>query len=102
MHHLKPRQLVGLHEREGRARHLGGFVLGEVTDQGAREGGLAGAEIARQRDHVAGPQRIGDVDREPARGVLVRQRHREARAAGEKENVEGHEICGAQVLSRAR
>ena len=65
MHQRKPRQLVGLHQREGRARHLDRLVVGEIADQRAGERGLAGAEIARQRDQVAGLERGGDVDRQP-------------------------------------
>jgi hypothetical protein len=73
------RQLIGLHQREGRARHLDGGVAGEIVDERAGEGGLAGAEVARERDHVAGRQRVGDIDRKPAGGVLVGQHHREVR-----------------------
>src|SRR5262245_23179580 len=75
-------QLVDLHQREGRARHLDRRVAGEIADERAHERGLAGPEIARERDEVAGFQRIGDVDGEPAGGVLIGQRHREARCGG--------------------
>ena len=78
MHHRKARQLVDLHQREGRARHLNVRVAGEMADHGAGERGLAGAEIARQRDQVAGLQRRRDVGDEALGGLLVGQRHRKA------------------------
>ena len=53
-----------------------------MADHGAGEGGLAGAEIARQRDQVAGRERGGDVHHQPARGFFVGERHREAVGAG--------------------
>ena len=96
MHHRKLRQIVGLHQREGRARHLDGLVAREIADQRAREHGLAGAEVARERDEVAGLQRIGDVDHEAPGGVLVRQRHREARRARRGQ----HHRHGAVLLER--
>ena len=47
------RRIVGLHQGEGRARHL--LVRPAAgADEGAGEDGLAGTEIAAQRDHVAG------------------------------------------------
>ena len=94
MHHRKLRQVVGLHQREGRARHLDRRIVREVADERAREHGLAGAEVARERDQVARLQRIGDVDHEPARGVLVRQRHRERRRAGRGQQ-RGHDAVRA-------
>ena len=51
------RQRIGLNQREGRARHLDARVVGDGADEGAGEGGLAGAEIAVERDHVAGGER---------------------------------------------
>ena len=65
------------------------FVAGDVADEGAREGGLAGAEIARQRDQVAGLDQPGDVGHQPACGLLVFERHREAVGASA---VTGHRI----------
>ena len=65
MHQRKARQFVGLHQREGRARHRDVRIVGEVADQRAGERGLAGAEIAGQRHQVAGLERVGDVDHEP-------------------------------------
>ena len=53
-----------------------------MSDHGAGEGGLAGAEVARQRDQVARLQRGGDVGDEALGGLLVRQRHRKACTAG--------------------
>src|SRR6185312_16237672 len=52
-------ELVGLHQGEGRARHLE-RLAGARLQEGAREGGLAGAEIAPQRDHVADPRMMRD------------------------------------------
>ena len=78
MHHREARQLVGLHQREGRARHLDRGIVGEMADQRARERGLAGAEIARQRDEIAGLEHGRDVDREALRRALVRKHDREA------------------------
>jgi hypothetical protein len=78
MHHREARQFVDLHQREGRARHLYHGIAGEMADHGTGEGGLAGAEVARQRDQVAGLQRRRDVGDEALGGLLVRQRHRKA------------------------
>ena len=61
MHQRKSRQLVGLHQREGRARHLDRGVAGELADERAGKCGLAGAEIAGQRDQVTGFDGCGDV-----------------------------------------
>ncbi len=71
--HREPRQVVGLHQRERRARHLQARVAGELTDQRARKRGLADAEIARERNHVAGRQGVGKVGRQPAGRRLARQ-----------------------------
>ena len=65
MNEREARQLVALHQSEGRARHLDRVVAREVADQRARESGLAGAEVARQRHEIAGLERGGDVGREP-------------------------------------
>ena len=80
--HGKSRQVVDLHQGEGRAWHFERPVACKMADHGARERGLAGAEIARERDQVARLERAGDVDHQPARGLLVRQHHRKARTAG--------------------
>ena len=52
------RRVVGLHQGEGRARHL---LLrpGQGTDEGAGEDRLAGTQIAEQREHIAGPRAHG-------------------------------------------
>ena len=81
MNEREARQLVGLHQGEGRARHLDRLVAGEIADQRARESRFAGAEIARQRHEIAGFERGGDVGREALRRLLVRQCHGKACAA---------------------
>ena len=78
---IEPRQLIGLHDRESRARHLDGFVAGEMADQRTGEGGLAGPEVAGQGDQVAGLDRRGDVGHQPARRLLVLERRRKAESA---------------------
>ena len=65
--------LIGLHEREGRARHVERGVAGQRPHQRARQRGLAGAEIALQRDDVAGTKRGGDVLAEQRGRFLIRQ-----------------------------
>ena len=97
MHHWKARQVITLRQREGRARHFNRFVAGDVADEGAGKGGLAGAEIARQRDQVARLDQPGNVRHQPLRGLLVLERHREAVAAG---HCGGHRIIrkGASSL----
>ena len=74
VHHGEPRQHVGLHQGEGRTRHLQRGIFGEMADQRARERGLAGAEVARERDQVARLQHRRDVDGEALRRALVRER----------------------------
>ena len=66
----------------------------------AREGGLAGAEVAGQRQHVAGLERGGDVHHQPHGGLLVRQHHREARAACGGQHGRNLVIGGASVAVR--
>ena len=78
MHHGEARQRIGLHQREGRARHVERLVVRKMPDQRARERGLAGAEVARQRDEIARLEDRREVDREPARRELVREHDREA------------------------
>ena len=82
VHDRKPRQVVGLDQREGRARHRDVRIVGEIADHGAGERGLAGAEIAGQRHQIAGLERGRDVGDEPLGGLLVGERHGEARSAG--------------------
>ncbi len=50
----QPAAHIGLHQREGRTRHLQAGVVGKRPDEGAGEGGLAGAKPARERNRVAG------------------------------------------------
>ena len=78
MHQGKTRQIVILQQREGRARHLDGFVARQIADQRARERSLAGAEVAGQRHHIARLQGAGDVGGEPHCRLLVRQLHGKA------------------------
>ncbi len=93
MHQQKARQLVILHQREGRARHLDRVVAGEVTDQRPRERGLAGAEIAGQRHQIAAVQQSGYLSCE-ARGIgFAAQRYRKARAGGGGRKHRGAPIC---------
>ena len=47
---------IGLHQRERRAGNLLALVAAERVDDGAGERRLAGAEIAAERDDVAGPR----------------------------------------------
>ena len=61
MRYGQPAGGIGLHEREGRARHLQPGIVGKRPDQRPREGRLAGAERPGERDEVAGLQRRGDV-----------------------------------------
>ncbi len=64
-------RVVGLHQREGRARHFEGRVVGQRPDQRPGQRRLAGAEIALQRQHVAGAQRHGEILAEPCGRGLV-------------------------------
>ena len=64
--------VVDLKQREGRARHLERLVAGQRADEGAGEGGLAAAELAREGDEVAGLQQRGDVGGERHGRALVR------------------------------
>ena len=77
VHQDEARQLVGLHQREGRTWHFDGLIAGEVADQRARERGLAGAQIAGQRHQIAGLERERDLGRKPRRRPFARQHHRE-------------------------
>ena len=77
MDQRKRRQFVGLRERESRARHFQLIVGGEIADHRARRGGLAGAEIARQRDDVAGADQQREIGHQMRGRGLVRQRDRE-------------------------
>ena len=95
MDQRKRRQVVALRQREGRARHFQRVVVGEIADHGARRGGLAGAEIAGQRDDVA-------RRRSAARGRPSDARSR-SRCASATENVVGAIIprrCDARLVDR--
>ncbi len=46
MHQRKWRQIVGLHQSEGRAWDLDRVVAGEISDHRPGGGGFAGAEVA--------------------------------------------------------
>ena len=61
------RGVVGLDEREGRARHLEVRIAGERPDHRPRQRRLAGPEPARQRDEIAGLQIVGEEARRGAR-----------------------------------
>ena len=78
MHQREARQLIGLDEGEGRARHFDAVVAGQIADQRAGKGGLAGAEIAGQRHQIAGLERAGDIGHEGGQRRLVRDGHSEA------------------------
>ena len=63
MHQREARQVVALHQGEGRARHFDLGAAREIVDQRAHKRGLAGTEIARERDKVARLEEIGDIGR---------------------------------------
>ena len=71
--HVEPVEFVGLQQRVGRARHFERGVAGEGADERPRQGRLAGAEIAGQRDEIAGLEAQRQVTRQLLRGLLVRQ-----------------------------
>ena len=73
MDHRKTRQVVNLQQREGRARNLDGLVRPQGADDGAGQGGFAGAEVAGKRHEVAGLQRRGDVNGKTPGRVLIGQ-----------------------------
>ena len=49
----KWRQIVGLREREGRAWHLDGVIVGEISDHRPGGGGFAGAKVAGKGNDIA-------------------------------------------------
>src|SRR5262249_15482385 len=75
------RQLVCLGQRESGARHFQRIVIGEIAYHGARGRGLARAEVARQRDHIAGTDQQRKVGHQSGRRRLVRQLRRVCRDA---------------------
>ena len=72
MNEREARKLVGLHQGEGRARHLDRVVGRQLPDESAREGRFAGAQRAGKRHQIAGLERGGDIARETHRRLLVR------------------------------
>ena len=58
------RALVGLQQREGRARDLDSGIVDEGTNQRARQRRLAGAQLAVERQRIAGPHRQGQQHRQ--------------------------------------
>ena len=69
-------QVVLLRQRKRRARHLDRVVTGEVADHGAGGCGLAGAEVARQRDDIAGPDQQREVGHQVTSRRFVDERGR--------------------------
>jgi hypothetical protein len=61
VHNREARQGIGLRQCKGRAWHLHRVVAGEIADQCASKSGLACAQIARQRDQIAGFEDSSDV-----------------------------------------
>ena len=82
VHQRKARQVIGLHQREGRARHRNVRIVGQKPDHGAGERGLAGAEIAGQRHQIAGIERGRDIHHQAPDALFARQRDAVARSAG--------------------
>ncbi len=70
--HGEVREVVALHQGEGRARHLDRGA-GEGLDAGPGQGRLAGAQITLQRHHVARPQEAGQADPEGGGGRSTAQ-----------------------------
>ncbi|MND37706.1 hypothetical protein D3C80_283980 [compost metagenome] len=70
--------VIGLHEREGRARHFQIGVIGHRTDQRPSKSRFTGAEIARKRHAIARLQRqcqiLAELYRVPLSGKDQRQR----------------------------
>ena len=91
----KLRQIVDLQQRESRAWHLDGSVMREIADKRPREARFTRPEVAGKGHEVARLQRICNVDGEPLRGVLVRQRNRKARCAGRRQE---HRHCDCPTL----
>ena len=58
---VEARRLVALHQRERRAWDFEALLRAQGFDEGAREGGLAGAQIAFEGQHVAGLQGEGEI-----------------------------------------
>ncbi len=87
------RALVDLEEGEGRARHLEIGLADEIADEGAREGRLAGAEVAGQGDEIAGLDERGDVGGKRDRRRLVGDVDQPRRARARfLQRLDGHQI----------
>jgi hypothetical protein len=78
MHDGEARQRIGLHQREGRARHVERVIGGKMPDQRTRKRGLARPEIPGECDEVARLEHRRDVGCKPARCLLVGEHDREA------------------------
>ena len=76
------RQHIGLRERKGRAWHLDAFIAGKETDESSGKSRLAGAEIAGQRNYVAGLDHCGDIRHQPVSASFVGQGRVEVVVAG--------------------
>ena len=68
-------QVVALRQRKRRARHFDRVVVGEIADHGPRRRGLARAQVARQRDDVAGRGQQREIGHQLRGRRLVGERH---------------------------
>ncbi len=75
MHQREAGQIIGLQQREGRARDFDRWVACQMADQGARERGLARAEVAGERDEISRLERNADVLDQALHRLFVRQHH---------------------------
>src|SRR5882757_7248510 len=82
MQQRKRRQIVALHQGESRARHFQRLVAGEIADHCACRRGLAGAEIPRQRNDIAGADQQRQIGHQLCGRGFVRERQRECRWLG--------------------
>ena len=67
--HRQPGRFVGLDERESRTWHV--FRHGKGPQDGARQRGLSGTQIALQRDRVADGEACGNPRTQPFRSRKV-------------------------------
>src|ERR1700720_3085731 len=82
MDEREARQLVILHQCKSRTRHLDRLVAAELANERARKRRLSGAEVARQRDEVAGFERAREIRCEAPGRLFIRQCHGKACAPG--------------------
>ena len=82
MRDLQPAEIIGLHQREGRARDFQLGVIGECSQQGAAERGFSRPEIACQRDDVAGREQNGQILGQSDRRGLIGTRNDDGRSGG--------------------